>query len=62
MNSSFFIIGPNIRGSHSLGAIDMRSIAPTLAVILGVSLPDAEVKSLQLFVLEPFAIPWNPGN
>jgi hypothetical protein len=62
MNSSFFLIGPDIRGGHSLGEIDMRSIAPTLAVILGVSLPDAEVKSLQLFVLEPFAIPWNPGN
>jgi hypothetical protein len=44
MNSSFFIVGPGIPAGHSLGAIDMRSIAPTLAAILGVSLPDAEAK------------------
>jgi predicted AlkP superfamily pyrophosphatase or phosphodiesterase len=49
MNSSFFIVGPDIAPAHSLGAIDMRSIAPTLAIILGVSLPQAEAKPLPLF-------------
>jgi predicted AlkP superfamily pyrophosphatase or phosphodiesterase len=44
MNSSFFIVGPDIPAGRSLGAIDMRSIAPTLAGILGVSLPAAEAK------------------
>ena len=49
MNSSFFIVGPDIPPAHSLGAIDMRSIAPTLALILGLSLPHAEAKPLPLF-------------
>ena len=48
MNSSFFIIGPGIAAAHSLGEIDMRAIAPTLARILGVRLPAAEVKPLSL--------------
>ena len=43
MNSSFFIIGPGIPAAHSLGSIDMRAIAPTLARFLGVRLPSAEV-------------------
>jgi predicted AlkP superfamily pyrophosphatase or phosphodiesterase len=42
MNSSFFIIGPGIPTAHSLGSIDMRAIAPTLAQFLGVRLPEAE--------------------
>ncbi len=44
MNASFFIFGPGIPAAHSLGAIDMRAIAPTLAKILGVQLSAAEVK------------------
>jgi hypothetical protein len=44
MNSSFLIAGPGIPAGRSLGAIDMRSIAPTLAQILGVPLPTAETK------------------
>jgi predicted AlkP superfamily pyrophosphatase or phosphodiesterase len=42
MNSSFFIFGPGIPAAHSLGSIDMRAIAPTLARFLGVRLPAAE--------------------
>jgi hypothetical protein len=42
MNASFFIFGPGIPAAHSLGAIDMRAIAPTLAQILGVRLRAAE--------------------
>jgi predicted AlkP superfamily pyrophosphatase or phosphodiesterase len=36
MNSSFFLIGPGVSAAHSVGQIDMRSIAPTLAKFLGV--------------------------
>jgi hypothetical protein len=46
MNASFFVIGPGIPAAHSLGAIDMRAIAPTLAQFLGVTLPAAEVAPL----------------
>jgi predicted AlkP superfamily pyrophosphatase or phosphodiesterase len=46
MNSSFFIMGPGIPAARSLGAIDMRAIAPTLARYLGLSLPVAEAAPL----------------
>ena len=46
MNSSFFILGAGIPPARSLGQIDMLSIAPTLAQILGVRLPAAESKPL----------------
>ena len=46
MNASFFIAGPGIPAAHSLGAIDMRAIAPTLAQLLGVHLGATEVKSV----------------
>lgn len=42
MDSSFFIAGPGIAAGRALGRIDMRDIAPTLARLLGVKLPDAE--------------------
>jgi predicted AlkP superfamily pyrophosphatase or phosphodiesterase len=46
MNSSFFIFGPGLPAAHSLGPIDMRAIAPTLAQFLGLSLPAAEAAPL----------------
>jgi predicted AlkP superfamily pyrophosphatase or phosphodiesterase len=46
MNASFFILGPGIPAAHSLGLIDMRAIAPTLAQILGLRLPSAEARHL----------------
>lgn len=42
MRSSFMIMGPRIQKGHRLGLVDMRSIAPTLAQVLGTSLPKAE--------------------
>jgi len=48
MNASFFILGPGIPAARSLGLIDMRAIAPTLAQFLGLRLPAAEVRSLHL--------------
>lgn len=49
LRASFVIAGPGIRKGVNLGDIDMRSIAPTLAKLLGSSLPSAEVAALNLF-------------
>lgn len=46
MNSCFFVRGKGIARGRSLGLIDMRSIGPTLARILGVKLPGAELEPL----------------
>ena len=48
MNSSFFLMGPGVPAAHSVGAIDMRSIAPTLAQFLGVTLPAAELPAIDV--------------
>jgi predicted AlkP superfamily pyrophosphatase or phosphodiesterase len=49
MRASFFISGPTIRPGVSVGEIEMRHIAPTLAKALGIALPTAELKSLDVF-------------
>ncbi len=46
MRATFIIAGPGIPAKGSLGEIDMRDIAPTLAKVLKVSLPDADGKPL----------------
>jgi predicted AlkP superfamily pyrophosphatase or phosphodiesterase len=46
MRSSFFLVGPGISAGRSLGEIDMRQIAPTLAQILHVPLAEAELGPL----------------
>jgi len=48
MASSFFMAGAGIPRGRSLGEIDMRDIAPTIATLLGISLPAAEGKSLPI--------------
>jgi predicted AlkP superfamily pyrophosphatase or phosphodiesterase len=48
MRSSFFIVGPNIAKDRSVGEIDMRRIAPTLAGILHIRLAGAELDALAL--------------
>jgi len=48
MLASFFMAGPGIAGAVSLGEIDMRSIAPTLAAYLELALPSAELQPLSL--------------
>ena len=48
MRSSFFIVGPQIAKGRSLGEIDMRQIAPTLADILHVRLAAAEMAGVAL--------------
>ncbi|WP_242123500.1 ectonucleotide pyrophosphatase/phosphodiesterase [Sphingobium sp. Sx8-8] len=48
LRSTFLIMGKGIPAGRKLGEIDMLSIAPTLARIMGFALPDAEVKSIDL--------------
>jgi hypothetical protein len=48
LRSTFMIMGKGIPRGRSLGEIDMRAIAPTLAKILKVSLPDAELPGVEL--------------
>ena len=45
MNSAFFILGPGW-APHSVGEIDMRAIAPTLASVMGLHLPAAECRAI----------------
>ncbi len=49
--ASLLIMGKGVAKGRDLGVIDMRAIAPTLAGLLGTSLPDAEVKPLDV---QPF--------
>jgi predicted AlkP superfamily pyrophosphatase or phosphodiesterase len=46
LRASFFLIGPGVPAGRSLGLIDMRDIAPTLAHLVGLSLPEADGKIL----------------
>jgi predicted AlkP superfamily pyrophosphatase or phosphodiesterase len=46
MDASFFLVGAGIPHGLDLGGIDMRDIAPTLATILGLSLPSAEGRNV----------------
>ena len=48
MRSSFFIVGPHVAKGRSVGDIDMRQIAPTLAKILQVRLSGAEMTGIAL--------------
>lgn len=48
LRSTFLIIGPGVPKGRSLGEIDMRAIAPTLAKVLGVQLSGAELPPLVL--------------
>jgi predicted AlkP superfamily pyrophosphatase or phosphodiesterase len=44
--ASFFIAGPGIPSGRDLGEIDMRAIAPTLAKLLGLKMPTADLPPL----------------
>ena len=46
--STFIIAGPGVAKGRDLGVVDIRAIAPTLANILGVKLPDAEQPALSI--------------
>ncbi len=42
MRATLILAGPGLAKKGSLGEVDMRDIAPTLAKILKVNLPDAD--------------------
>ena len=46
LRAAFFVVGPGVPAGRSLGLIDMRDVAPTLAQRLGLTLPSAEGKPL----------------
>jgi predicted AlkP superfamily pyrophosphatase or phosphodiesterase len=48
LRATFMVMGKGIARDKDLGLIDMREIAPTLAKIMGASLPDAEQPALTL--------------
>ncbi len=47
MRSTFMMMGKGVARGRNLGEIDMRAIAPTLAGILKVPLPDAELSAIK---------------
>lgn len=48
LRSTFLIKGPGVAKGRDLGEIDMRAIAPTLARVMGASLPGADKPALAL--------------
>ena len=46
MRSTFIVAGKGVPAGKDFGDIEMRDIAPTVARLLGVSLPQAQGKSL----------------
>jgi len=48
MRSVFFMAGPGVHAGKSLGEFDMRQIAPTVAAVLGIPLPEAELAPLRV--------------
>lgn len=49
LQAGFLLLGADIRKGVDLGAIDMRSFAPTLAELLGVPFPSADLKALPVW-------------
>ncbi len=47
--ATFIIAGEGIAAGRDLGSIDMRSIAPTLARVMGVPFPSAEMPAQEVF-------------
>lgn len=48
MRASFFISGLSVARGRNLGVIDMRQIAPTVAQLMGVSLPSSKAVPLRV--------------
>jgi predicted AlkP superfamily pyrophosphatase or phosphodiesterase len=45
LRAAFFLVGPGVPAGRSLGLMDMRDVAPTLAHLAGLSIPTADGKS-----------------
>ena len=46
--ASFFIAGPGIRRNADLGVIDMRTVAPTLAAVMGVPFTTGDLPAVSI--------------
>lgn len=46
LQATFLVMGPGIPKARSLGEIDMRAIAPTIASLLDITLPESELDPL----------------
>jgi predicted AlkP superfamily pyrophosphatase or phosphodiesterase len=46
LQASFLLLAPDVRPGLNLGQIELRHFAPTLAVLLGVKFPSADLKPL----------------
>ena len=46
LRAAFFLVGPKVPAGRSLGVVDMRDVAPTLAHEVGLSMPQADGKIL----------------
>jgi len=46
LHAAFFVVGPGVPAGHSLGIIDMRDIAPTLAHAVGLSFSSTDGRLL----------------
>ncbi|MEO5820874.1 MAG: ectonucleotide pyrophosphatase/phosphodiesterase [Vicinamibacteraceae bacterium] len=53
LQASFFIAGPGIAAGKNLGEIDMRAFAPTLAQLMRVPFPTADLKPLPVLQGDP---------
>jgi predicted AlkP superfamily pyrophosphatase or phosphodiesterase len=48
LQATFLLMGKGVPKGRDLGVIDMRAVAPTLARIMGASLPDAQGRAIDL--------------
>jgi predicted AlkP superfamily pyrophosphatase or phosphodiesterase len=48
MRSTFMVMGRGVSHGRNLGVLDMRQIAPTVATLLGTTLPAAEARPINL--------------
>jgi predicted AlkP superfamily pyrophosphatase or phosphodiesterase len=48
LRASFFLMGRGVVAGRNLGVIDMRQIAPTIAMILAVNMPSAKAEKLHV--------------
>ena len=46
MNALFVAVGPDIKQGHTIGLVDNVDVAPTIAKLLGVTLPNTDGKPL----------------
>lgn len=53
MRASLFIKGPGIAPGRNLGLVDMRQVAPTVAMLLGVNMPTAKAEKLHILQKNP---------